>query len=132
VSLLNIGRLQQERGFPEIARETLEQAVAAARATGDLEMYAAALLNLGIALGALGLASEAEERITTAYGQFTIADIPAARVSCLIQLASLAAARGQFSAARICLLHAGDVAKTAGLPLEVKRIEEEMAQLPPD
>ncbi|MDB4892654.1 MAG: hypothetical protein JWL61_4509, partial [Gemmatimonadetes bacterium] len=55
VSLLNIGRLQSDRGFPAVARATLEAAVTAARQTGDLEMHAAALLNLGIALGALGL-----------------------------------------------------------------------------
>jgi hypothetical protein len=77
-------------------------------------MHAAALLNLGIALGGLGLASEAEERITTAYGQFTIADIPAARVRCLMQLATLAASRDESSAARVCLVHARDVATVAG------------------
>ena len=130
VSLLNIGRLQSERGFPAVARATLEAAVSAARQTGDLEMHAAALLNLGIALGALGLASEAEERITTAYGQFTIADIPAARVRCLMQLATLAASRDETSAARVCLVHARDVATTAGLPRELRLIDEQMRALP--
>ena len=130
VSLLNIGRLQSERGFPAVARATLESAVTAARQTGDLEMHAAALLNLGIALGALGLANEAEERITTAYGQFTIADIPAARVRCLMQLATLAASRDESSAARVCLVHARDVATTAGLPRELHLIDEQMRALP--
>ncbi|MEO7456236.1 MAG: hypothetical protein ABIY52_08235, partial [Gemmatimonadaceae bacterium] len=130
VSLLNIGRLQQERGFAEVARGTLEAAVTAARVTGDLEMHAAALLNLGIALGALGLDSEAEERITTAYGQFTIADIPAARVRCLMQLATLAARRDETPGARICLRHAMDVATSADLPLEIQLIGEQLTSLP--
>jgi tetratricopeptide (TPR) repeat protein len=132
VSLLNIGRLQTDRGFPAVARGTLETAVVAARLTGDLEMHAAALLNLGIALGALGLSSEAEERITTAYGQFTIADIPALRVRCLMQLATLAATRNETSAARVCLTHARVVATSAGLPREVRLIDEQMQALPQD
>ena len=131
VSLLNVGRLQQERGFPAVARATLEAAVTAARVTGDLEMHAAALMNLGIALGVLGLEDEAEERITTAYGQFTIADIPAARVRCLMELAALAARRNEIAAANICLQHALDVATTAGLPREIKLIEQRIADLPP-
>ena len=131
VSLLNIGRLQSDRGFPAVARATLEAAVTAARHTGDLEMHAAALLNLGIALGALGLSSEAEERITTAYGQFTIADIPNSRVRCLMELATLAASRDETSAARVCLVHARDVAVSAGLPREVRLIDEQMRAFPP-
>jgi tetratricopeptide (TPR) repeat protein len=130
VSLLNIGRLQSDRGFPGVARATLEAAVTAARQTGDLEMHAAALLNLGMALGALGLSSDAEERITTAYGQFTIADIPNARVRCLMELARLAASRDETSAARVCLVHARDVAVSAGLPREVRLIDEQMAAFP--
>ena len=94
-SLLNIGRLQLDRGFAELAGATLEDAVAAARQTGDLEMHAVAMLNHGMALSELGRSSEAEERITTAYGQFTIADIPVQRVRCLMQLATLAAKRGE-------------------------------------
>lgn len=130
VSLLNIGRLQSDRGFPSVARATLEAAVAAARLTGDLEMHAAALLNLGMVLGALGLTNDAEERITTAYGQFTIADIPAQRVRCLMQLARLATDRKEISAARVCLTHARDVAKAAGLPREMLLIDEQMTALP--
>ncbi len=130
VSLLNIGRLQSDRGFPAVARATLEAAVSAARLTGDLEMHAAALLNLGIVLGVLGLTSDAEERITTAYGQFTIADIPAQRVRCLMQLATLATNRNETSPARVCLIHARDVATTAGLPRELHLIDEQMTSLP--
>jgi tetratricopeptide (TPR) repeat protein len=130
ISLLNIGRLQTERGFPLIARDTLEAAVSAARHSGDLEMHAAALLNLGIALNALGLLNEAEERITTAYGQFTIAEIPAMRVRCLVQLASLAGDRGEAKAARICLDHARGVASMAGLPREITQIDQQLSALP--
>jgi tetratricopeptide (TPR) repeat protein len=129
ISLLNIGRLQSDRGFPAVARSTLEAAVSAARLTGDLEMHAAALLNLGMVLGALGLANEAEERITTAYGQFTIADIPAARVRCLMELATLAASRNEVGAALVCLTHARDVATSAGLPRELTIIGEKMETL---
>ncbi len=129
VSLLNIGRLQSERGFPAEARDTLEAAVAAARQTGDLEMHAAALLNLGIAFGELGLAAIAEERITTAYGQFTIADIPVQRVRCLIQLAAIASARGESSSAQVCLLHAQSVAATAALPRELRLIDQQLSAL---
>ena len=46
-SLLNIGRLQAECGNPALARETLEAAVHHSRASGDLEMHAAALLESG-------------------------------------------------------------------------------------
>ena len=46
-SLLNIGRLQLDRGFADLASHTLDAAVAAARQTGDLEMHAAAMLNHG-------------------------------------------------------------------------------------
>lgn len=129
VSLLNIGRLQSERGFPSIARETLESAVTAARLTGDLEMHAAALLNLGVALGALGITAQAEERITTAYGQFTIADIPVQRVRCLMELATLASTRGELSAAHACLTHAQSVAETAGLPRELRLIQAQLHAL---
>ena len=59
--------------------------MATARQTGDLEMHAAAMLNHGMALSELGRTGDAEERITTAYGQFTIADIPVQRVRCLMQ-----------------------------------------------
>jgi tetratricopeptide (TPR) repeat protein len=130
ISLLNIGRLQTERGFPLVARETLEAAVAGARQLGDLEMHAAALLNLGTALSALGLLNEAEDRITTAYGQFTIANTPAMRVRCLVQLASLAGARGEPQGARICLTQAREVASSAGLPREISQIDQQLSALP--
>lgn len=129
-SLLNIGRLQLDRGFADLASDTLEEAVGAARLTGDLEMHAAAMLNHGMALCALGRANEAEQRITTAYGQFTIADIPVQRVRCLMQLALLAAAALEPDAARLCLKHAFDVATTAGLPRELRRIDEQLQALP--
>ena len=129
-SLLNIGRLQLDRGFAELAGATLEDAVAAARQTGDLEMHAVAMLNHGMALSELGRSSEAEERITTAYGQFTIADIPVQRVRCLMQLATLATKRGEAGAARVCLVHARDVASSAELPRELRLIDEQLSALP--
>ncbi len=129
VSLLNIGRLQMDRGELDAARETLESAVYGAKQCGDLEMLAAAQLNLGMALGALGLTSDAEERISTAYGQFTIADNPTQRVRCLTQLATLAAARGEYSGARVCLTHARGVAESAELPRELRLIGEQLAVL---
>ncbi|MEO8622138.1 MAG: hypothetical protein ABI625_13795 [bacterium] len=131
-SLLNIGHLQLNRGLLQIASETLDDAVAAARQTGDLEMHAAAMLTHGMALSALGQGDEAEERITTAYGQFTIADIPVERVRCLMQLATLAARRNEISAARVCLSHARAVASSAGLPRELRLIDEQTAQLGAD
>jgi hypothetical protein len=121
-----MGRLQLERGNLEDARTTLEDSVYAARLTGDLEMHAAALLNLGIALSELRSISDAEERITTAYGQFTIADIPVQRVRCLVQLARLAMLRGEPSTAKICLTHARDVAAQAQLPRELKQIVDQL------
>jgi tetratricopeptide (TPR) repeat protein len=129
VSLLNLGRLQAERGDLTGARETLEQAVSGARLSGDLEMHAAALLNLGIVLGDLDRMADAEERITTAYGQFTIADIPVQRVRCLMQLARLALQRNEPAAARICLTHARDVAEGAQLPREIRLIVEQLDTL---
>lgn len=129
VSLLNIGRLQMDRGDVETACATLDDAVAGAKLSGDLEMLAAAQLNLGIALGVLGRITEAEERITTAYGQFTIADIPAQRVRCLAELATLALTRGEVSGARVCLTHARTVAEVAGLPREMRLIDEQLETL---
>lgn len=126
VSMLNLGRLQMERGDLVGSRETLGMAVLAARASGDLEMHAAALLNLGITLSALGMIGDAEERITTAYGQFTIADIPVQRVRCLMQLARLAVQRDEVVTARVCLSHARDVAATAQLPRELRLIAEQL------
>ncbi len=131
VTLLNLGRLKSDQGFLEEARSTLESAVSEARLTGDLEMHAGAVLNLGIALGALGLVSDAEERITTAYGQFTIADMPVQRVRCLTELASLASAREDYGGALVCLTHARDVATMAALPRELRVIEEQLGALPP-
>ena len=131
-SLLNIGRLQLDRGFAGLASRTLEDAVAAARQTGDLEMHAAAMLNHGMALSEIGLGSEAEERITTAYGQFTIADIPVQRVRCLMQLATLAADRNEVDAARVCLVHASAVANSAELPRELRLIAEQLRALEPN
>ena len=128
-SILNIGRLQLDRGLAEIASHTLDEAVTASRQTGDLEMYAAALLNHGIALGELGHVDEAEERVITAYGQFTIADIPIQRVRSLMQLATLASARQEDGAARVCLEHARDVAQSAQLPRELQMITERLAAL---
>jgi tetratricopeptide (TPR) repeat protein len=128
-SLLNIGRLQMERGDPALARDTLERAVLESRQSGDLEMHAAALLNLGMALGELGQVTEAEERITTAYGQFTIADIAQQRVRCLIQLATFAARRGEPAAAHVCLEHARKVATRSELPRELRLIDEQLAAL---
>lgn len=130
-SLLNIGRLQLDRGLPDVAASTLEHAVHAARQAGDLEMHAVALLNHGMALSALGKVGQAEERITTAYGQFTIADIPVQRVRCLMQLATLAAIRKEHGAARVCLDHARDVASEAQLPRELRIIDAQLAALPP-
>jgi tetratricopeptide (TPR) repeat protein len=129
ISLLNLGRLQMERGDPELARATLEDAVTDARRAGDLEMHAAALLNLGIALSELRCASEAEERITTAYGQFTIADIPMQRVRCLMQLSRVALLREDASTARVCLMHARDVATLAQLPRELRLIVDQLQRL---
>lgn len=129
VSLLNIGRLQLERGDLDSARSTLEDSVYAARVTGDLEMHAAALLNLGIALSELRSVSDAEERITTAYGQFTIADIPVQRVRCLMQLAKLALLRNEPATAKICLTHARDVAAHSQLPRELKLIVDQLDSL---
>lgn len=128
-SLLNMGRLQLDRGLPEVANRTLDEAVSAARQTGDLEMHAAALLNHGIALGELGRIEEAEERVITAYGQFTIADIPVQRVRSLMQLATLAASRNETGAARVCLEHARDVAEGAQLPRELTMIAERLITL---
>ena len=128
-SLLNIGRLQAERGDPVLAKDTLEAAVRHSRTSGDMEMHAAALLNLGIVLGALGEHTQAEERITTAYGQFTIADIALQRVRCLLQLADLASRRGEPDAARLCLDHGRDIAARATLPRELRLIDEHLARL---
>ena len=128
-SLLNIGRLQMERGDPALARDTLQMAVTQSRQAGDLEMHAAALLNLGIALGEVGRVAEAEERITTAYGQFTIADIAQQRVRCLIQLATFAVRRREAAAALVCLDHARKVATRAELPRELRMIDEQLAAL---
>lgn len=130
VSMLNIGRLQLERGDLGGSRETLEMAVGAARAAGDLEMHAAAMLNLGMVLSALGRTDDAEVRITTAYGQFTIADIPVQRVRCLMQLARLAVQRDEPVAARVCLTHARDVATSAQLPRELRLIAEQLDAIP--
>jgi hypothetical protein len=94
-----------------------------------MEMHAAALLNLGIVLGALGELAHAEERITTAYGQFTIADIALQRVRCLLQLAELGSKRGEPAAARSCLGHAREIAMGAELPRELRLIEEHLARL---
>jgi tetratricopeptide (TPR) repeat protein len=128
-SLLNIGRLQAERGDPALAKETLEAAVRHSRASGDMEMHAAALLNLGSALRALGEHGTAEERITTAYGQFTIADNARQRVWCLLQLAALASERGEPEAARVCLAHGRQIAVQSELPRELRHIDEHLAQL---
>ncbi|MEO8563007.1 MAG: hypothetical protein ABI601_13075 [bacterium] len=128
-SLLNIGRLQAERGEPALACETLEAAVMQSRQAGDLEMHANALLNLGIALGDVGRVAEAEERITTAYGQFTIADIPFQRVRCLIQLATFARRRGEPEGAQVCLDHARKLAASADLPRELRLIDEQFVAL---
>ena len=130
VSLLNLGRLQLERGDLAGSRETLESAVIAARMSGDLEMHAAAMLNLGMVLSALQCTGEAEERITTAYGQFTIADIPVQRVRCLMQLARLAVMREELVGARVCLTHARDVAASAQLPRELRLIAEQLDSIP--
>jgi tetratricopeptide (TPR) repeat protein len=130
VSILNIGRLQLERGDLAGSRETLEAAVTAARMSGDLEMHAAAMLNLGMVLSSLDCISEAEERITTAYGQFTIADIPVQRVRCLMQLARLAVLRSEPVTARVCLTHARDVAAAAQLPRELRLIAEQLEAIP--
>jgi tetratricopeptide (TPR) repeat protein len=128
-SLLNIGRLQAERGDPALAKETLEAAVRHSRASGDMEMHAAALLNLGSALRALGEHGAAEERITTAYGQFTIADNARQRVWCLLQLAALASERGESEAARVCLAHGRQIAVQSELPRELRLIDEHLARL---
>jgi tetratricopeptide (TPR) repeat protein len=128
-SLLNIGRLQAERGDPALAKETLEAAVRHSRASGDMEMHAAALLNLGSALRALGEHGTAEERITTAYGQFTIADNARQRVWCLLQLATLASERGEPEAARVCLAHGRQIAVQSELPRELRLIDEHLARL---
>lgn len=126
-SLINIGRMQAERGDPALACETLEAAVIQARQTGDIELHATSLLNLGIAIGDLDRFAEAEERITTAYGQFTIADIPVKRVRCLLQLATFARRRGEPAAAQLCLDHARKVAVRADLPIELRLIDEQLA-----
>ncbi len=128
-SLLNMGRLQLDRGLPDLAIVTLGKAVIAARATGDLEMHAAALLNHGMVLSELGLIEDAEERITIAYGQFTIADIPVQRVLCLMQLAAMAAGRNEPTGARLCLEHARDVAVVSSLPREVAMIDAQLETL---
>ncbi len=130
VSMLNLGRLQLERGDLAGSRDTLEAAVSAARMSGDLEMHAAALLNLGMVLSALHRIGEAEERITTAYGQFTIAAIPVQRVRCLMQLAGLAVQRNEPVTARLCLTHARDVAIEAQLPRELRLIAEQLESIP--
>jgi tetratricopeptide (TPR) repeat protein len=128
-SLLNIGRLQAERGDPALAKETLQAAVHHSRTAGDMEMHAAALLNLGVALGALREYAEAEERITTAYGQFTIAENPMQRVRCLLELAALAANRGESDEARVCLLHGREIATHFELPRELRLIDERLVRL---
>jgi hypothetical protein len=94
-----------------------------------MEMHAAALLNLGVALGALREYAEAEERITTAYGQFTIAENPMQRVRCLLELAALAANRGESDEARVCLLHGREIATHFELPRELRLIDERLVRL---
>jgi tetratricopeptide (TPR) repeat protein len=128
-SLLNIGKLQTESGNPILARETLKAAVTVSRQSADLELHASALLNLGTVMGNLGEFAEAEERITTAYGQFTIADIPILRVRCLLQLAELARRRNEPESAHVCLAHARKVASRADLPRELREIDEALTLL---
>ncbi|MEP6992274.1 MAG: tetratricopeptide repeat protein [bacterium] len=128
-TLLNMGRLQLDRGLPDLAIVTIAESVIAARATGDLEMHAAALLNHGMVLSELGLVEDAEERITTAYGQFTIADIPVQRVLCLMQLAAMASGRNEPTGARLCLQHARDVAVASSLPREIAMIDAQLETL---
>jgi tetratricopeptide (TPR) repeat protein len=129
VTLLNLGRLQMERGNLELARATLLDATGEARRSGDLEMHAAGLLNLGIVLCELRCFSDAEERITTAYGQFTIAGIPMQRVRCLMQLARVALLRDDVATARVCLIHARDVAADAQLPRELRLIIDQLQEI---
>jgi tetratricopeptide (TPR) repeat protein len=129
VTLLNLGRLQMERGNIELARVTLDDATNEARRSGDSEMHAAGLLNLGIVLSELRCFSEAEEKITTAYGQFTIAGIPMQRVRCLMQLARVALLREDVTTARVCLIHARDVAAEAQLPRELRLIIDQLQTL---
>ncbi|MFL5605228.1 MAG: tetratricopeptide repeat protein [Gemmatimonadaceae bacterium] len=126
VTLLNLGRLQMERGDLSLARKTLDDAVSEARRSGDLEMHAAALLNLGIVMSELRCLSDAEEKITTAYGQFTIAGIPMQRVRCLMQLARVALLRDDPTTARVCLIHARDVAADSQLPRELRLIIDQL------
>ena len=128
-TLTNLGRLQTDRGDLALARATLEDAVSEARHSGDLELHAAALLNLGMVLSELHCDTDAEERITTAYGQFTIADISVQRVNCLMQLARVALRRGDRDSARICLEHARSVATQAELPRELRQLDERLRAL---
>lgn len=126
ITLTNLGRLQMDRGDLDVARATLEDAITEARQANDLELHAIALLNLGMVHGERHSLEEAEERITTAYGQFTIADNAVQRVRCLIELARMAAKRGDTAASRTCLLHARTVATQAELPREITAIDERL------
>ena len=121
--------LQAERGDPALAQETLEAAVhpvAPGRRHGDARRRAAQPRHRARRRSAS--VAEAEERITTAYGQFTIADIALQRVRCLLQLADLRG--GPRRAGRGARLPRprtqGRVAPE--LPRELRLIDEQLAR----
>ena len=125
-SLLNIGRLQAERGDPALAKETLQAAVHQSRTAGDMEMHAAALLNLGIALGALG--EHARSGGAHHDGVRSVHDRRQPACSACAACCSsptLATGRGEPDAARVCLVHAREIATRSELPRELRLIDEQ-------
>lgn len=126
---LNASRLPLLRGQFERAAEQAEEAEAAARRIGDLELVALACLTLGEALLNLRRLEEAERCAVVAFGYFSGVGNEWRRVECLRLQGDLHAAGGDRQSARRCFRRALDLARHLDAGLEAERLLDRLDAL---
>lgn len=129
MALMNSGRIALLRGDYETAEGLSTGAAAAARGVDDLELLALACLNLAEALLRLGLTDEAEKPASEALGYFDGTGNDWRRIECLRLFGDLHRTTGDASSAERCFRIGLDLARRLDARLEVKLLEERLAEL---
>lgn len=125
----NLGRAWLDRGDPVQAEDVLNRAVAAARATGDLELSSVALVNLAEALVARGAYAEAEEQASAALGFFKVSGNRWRQVECLRLIGDLRRDRQDAEVARRLYRQALSVADEIGAHPEADQLRGRLTEL---
>lgn len=128
MALVNTGRVAFLEGDNERAEALCAEGEMEAQRVGDLEIAAMAAFNRAEALVRAGRPEDAEAPASVALGYFTGVDNGWRRMECLRLFGDLNRAVGDAEVARQCYERALEIARAAGSPHDVTRLEKVVSQ----